>query len=118
MTMVMKDFLVYVMDHLHTEEDIAPCRQWAEALLAKLQDDFDVMTLTRMKPRQLQMCALMARGLSNQGIADVMSLSEPTVKEASFRIYRHMGLSGGGARSRLVYIWTTAKERGYLNVQL
>jgi DNA-binding NarL/FixJ family response regulator len=46
-----------------------------------------------LTPREEQVVALVAEGLSNRGVARELSLSEHTVKKYLFRIFEKLGVS-------------------------
>jgi len=61
-----------------------------------------------LTPRQLEICKLVAQGLQNKQIAEVIGLTPNTVKVYVHRIYDKTGM---GNRLELA-LWYTAKTEG------
>jgi LuxR family maltose regulon positive regulatory protein len=67
-------------------------------LLEKLDNlDQEVAMLETPTPRELELLALIEAGLSNQQLADRLSLSVPTVKWHLYNLYNKLGVSSRAA---------------------
>ncbi|MCL4231301.1 MAG: hypothetical protein KJ053_06950 [Dehalococcoidia bacterium] len=59
--------------------------------------------IERLSPREKQVLALVAAGLSNKGIARELDLSEATVKGYVHTLYLKLGIQ---SRARAARVWT------------
>ena len=80
-------------------------------LLRRRRDDAGLATLT---PREHEVLALMAEGLSNRSVAGRLFLSEKTVESAITRIFDKLGLADtpeSHRRVQAVLTWLQADRR-------
>jgi DNA-binding NarL/FixJ family response regulator len=74
-----------------------------------LPDPVDGVGLTG---REQEILAALARGLSNKAIAQVLSVSEQTVKFHLTNVYRELGLTNRTGAARWAYVHGLAAETG------
>ena len=68
------------------------------------------MQLERLTPRQQELARLVARGMTNDEIAQAMSLTEHTVENYLQRIYDEFGLQSSARRVHLArMVWEEQK---------
>jgi DNA-binding NarL/FixJ family response regulator len=97
---------IEVVGEYETTEDASRANQGADVVVATPSDD-DVEHLT---PRETQVLALLAEGLSNKGIAQRLAISDQTVK---FHVASIMGKLGTTNRVETVRL---AVRRGLISL--
>ena len=68
------------------------------------------MDVAKLRPRQLEMARLVARGLTDKEIAERMGIGLNTVKVYLSNIYQLLGLRWAGANRVRLALWTLVHD--------